>query len=139
MLCPALDGAHVNTSRHLNPVAVSRLGLDAAWLRAWWRRSIRRTSGRLTLIHRFGAKDVAAALPKAIEAVRQTGQSVLWVCDPMPATPRPTRGIKGGASRISSRNWIWPSASMRSSAPTSAAHIELTGDDVTECTAVRAG
>ena len=51
--------------------------------------------GRLTLIHRFGAKDVAAALPRAIDAVRQTGQTVLWVCDPMHGnTETTTGGIK---------------------------------------------
>src|SRR5256885_8694788 len=44
--------------------------------------------GRLTFIHRFGAKEVAASLPKAIEAVRQTGQTVLWVCDPMRSEER---------------------------------------------------
>jgi 3-deoxy-7-phosphoheptulonate synthase len=39
--------------------------------------------GRLTLITRFGAKNVDAHLPRVIRAVRATGASVLWVCDPM--------------------------------------------------------
>ena len=39
--------------------------------------------GRITLIHRFGAKAIEDGLPTLISAVRETGSPVLWVCDPM--------------------------------------------------------
>ena len=39
--------------------------------------------GRLTIIHRFGAHEIARCLPPVIDAVRKTGQTVLWCCDPM--------------------------------------------------------
>ena len=48
--------------------------------------------GRLTLIHRFGAKDIEKSLPRLIEAVRHTGQTVLWVCDPMHGNTETTVG-----------------------------------------------
>ena len=48
--------------------------------------------GRLTLIHRFGAKDIEQRLPGMIEAVRATGAQVLWVCDPMHGNTETTAG-----------------------------------------------
>src|SRR6202022_916597 len=63
--------------------------MDAAWLQGLVTTlNPQNQPGRLTLIHRFGAKEVAAALPKAIEAVRQTGQTGWGGGDPLPATPR---------------------------------------------------
>ena len=38
-------------------------------------------TGRLTLIHRYGADKVGDALPKLIEAVQSTGKQVLFVCE----------------------------------------------------------
>src|SRR3569833_859825 len=81
-----LDGAHVEFFRGISiPIGVK---VGAAMYAAGRRgrgaaRGPRSRPGRLTFIHRFGAKDIEASLPKAIEAVRQTGQTVLWVCDPM--------------------------------------------------------
>ncbi|MCI0365373.1 MAG: 3-deoxy-7-phosphoheptulonate synthase [Phycisphaerales bacterium] len=39
--------------------------------------------GRLTIIHRFGVRDIARLLPAVIEAVGKSGKTVLWCCDPM--------------------------------------------------------
>jgi 3-deoxy-7-phosphoheptulonate synthase len=39
--------------------------------------------GRITLIHRMGAGKVETYLPALVEAVRATGRTVLWMCDPM--------------------------------------------------------
>jgi 3-deoxy-7-phosphoheptulonate synthase len=39
--------------------------------------------GRLTLIHRMGAANVATKLPPLLDAVRNEGRRVLWICDPM--------------------------------------------------------
>jgi len=84
----------------------------------------------------LGAKEVAAALPKAIEAVRQTGQTVLWVCDPMHGNTETTTGgiktrrfeniLKGAGSGVPHPR--------RAGILSGGVHIELTGDDVTECT-----
>ena len=42
-----------------------------------------RVPGRLTLISRMGAHDVARALPPLLAAVRDAGHPVVWACDPM--------------------------------------------------------
>lgn len=39
--------------------------------------------GRLSVIVRMGAKKLREKLPGLIEAVRQAGQTVVWVSDPM--------------------------------------------------------
>src|SRR3984957_15212976 len=81
-----LDGAHVEYFRGIsNPIGVKvGTAMDTAWLQGLVTTlNPQNQPGRLTLIHRFGAKDIEASLPRAIEAVRQTGQTVLWICDPM--------------------------------------------------------
>jgi 3-deoxy-7-phosphoheptulonate synthase len=134
-----LDGAHVEYFRGIsNPIAV-KIGsaMDAAWLQGLVTTlNPHNQPGRLTLIHRFGAKELETALPRAIAAVRQTGQTVLWVCDPMHGnTETTTGGLKTRrfenilrelelAFQIHTDMDSWLGG----------VHIELTGDDVTECT-----
>src|SRR5450755_4444983 len=81
-----VEGAHVEYFRGIsNPVAV-KIGaaMDSGWLQGLVTTlNPHNQPGRLTLIHRFGVKEIDKALPRAIDAVRQTGQTVLWVCDPM--------------------------------------------------------
>src|SRR5262245_59021530 len=81
-----LDGAHVEYFRGIaNPMSVKvGTAMDATWLQGLVTTlNPQNVRGRLTLIHRFGAKDIETSLPRAIEAVKATGHSVLWVCDPM--------------------------------------------------------
>jgi 3-deoxy-7-phosphoheptulonate synthase len=134
-----LDGAHVEYFRGIsNPVAV-KIGaaMDSGWLQGLVTTlNPHNQPGRLTLIHRFGVKEIEKALPRAIDAVRQTGQTVLWVCDPMHGnTETSTGGLKtrrfenilgelDSAFRIHSETGSYLGG----------VHIELTGDDVTECT-----
>ncbi|HEV7139461.1 MAG TPA: 3-deoxy-7-phosphoheptulonate synthase class II [Steroidobacteraceae bacterium] len=134
-----LDGAHVEYFRGIsNPVGV-KVGsaMDAAWLQGLVTTlNPQNQPGRLTLIHRFGAKDIATMLPKAIEAVRETGQSVLWVCDPMHGnTETSTGGLK---TRRFENILAELETAFRIHAQMGShlggVHIELTGEDVTECT-----
>src|SRR6201984_217151 len=86
MRTAGLEGAHVEYFRGIsNPIAVKvGSGMDAAWLQGLGTSPHPQNQPRRpTLIHRFGAKDVAASLPKAIEAVRQTGEAVLGGRDPL--------------------------------------------------------
>jgi 3-deoxy-7-phosphoheptulonate synthase len=139
MRTAALDGAHVEYFRGIaNPIGV-KVGpaMDAAWLQGLVSTlNPQNQPGRLTLIHRFGAKDVATALPKAIEAVRQTGQTVLWVCDPMHGNTETTTG--GIKTRRFENILAELDLAFRIHAELGSylggVHIELTGDDVTECT-----
>src|SRR5579862_7704739 len=134
-----LEGAHVEYFRGIaNPIGV-KVGsaMDAAWLQSLVTTlNPQNQPGRLTLIHRFGAKDVAACLPKAIEAVRQTGQTVLWVCDPMHGNTETTTG--GLKTRRFENILKELDLAFRIHAELGSylggVHIELTGEDVTECT-----
>jgi 3-deoxy-7-phosphoheptulonate synthase len=94
-----------------------------------------RVPGRLTLISRMGADRVEAALPPLLEAVRDAGHPVAWACDPMHGNTftapsgRKTRHFDAvlaeiaGFFRAHRAVGTWPGG----------VHIELTGDDVTEC------
>jgi 3-deoxy-7-phosphoheptulonate synthase len=94
-----------------------------------------RVPGRLTLITRLGARRVAELLPPLVEAVERARHPVLWVCDPMHGNTyvaeggRKTRHFDHILQEISGFFSVhrslgtWPGGM----------HVELTGDDVTEC------
>jgi 3-deoxy-7-phosphoheptulonate synthase len=91
--------------------------------------------GRITLIHRFGRKKIEHHLPPLIDAARQTGKTVLWSCDPMHGNTQVTRdGIKTRYFED-----IFEELSLAFDIHTEVGsrlggiHIELTGEDVTEC------
>ena len=134
-----LDGAHVEFFRGIsNPVGV-KIGsaMDAAWLQGLVTTlNPHNVPGRLTFIHRFGAKDVEKSLPKMIEAVRQTGQTVLWVCDPMHGnTETSTGGLKTRRfENILKEVDLAFRIHGEMGSYLGGVHIELTGEDVTECT-----
>ena len=92
--------------------------------------------GRLTLIHRYGASKVADYLPALIEAVRSTGRTVLFVCDPMHGNTRSTdKGLKTRRfddilMELEQSIEIHRNCGSR----LGGVHFELTGDNVTECT-----
>jgi 3-deoxy-7-phosphoheptulonate synthase len=91
--------------------------------------------GRLTLIHRFGADSIARFLPPLIEAARATGKTVLWCCDPMhgnthaTADGTKTRNFEEILSEIDQAFDIHAACGNR----LGGIHIEVTGEDVTEC------
>lgn len=134
-----LDGAHVEYFRGIsNPIGVKvGAAMDAAWLQGLVTTlNPQNQPGRLTLIHRFGAKDIEAALPRAIEAVRQTGQTVLWVCDPMHGnTETAAGGLKTRRfENIQKELDLAFRIHAEMGSYLGGVHIELTGEDVTECT-----
>jgi len=81
-----LDGAHVEfLSGIANPIGI-KIGPTATpfELRELCERlDPDLVPGRLVLISRLGAHRVAELLPPSIQAVRSTGRSVVWACDPM--------------------------------------------------------
>jgi len=94
-----------------------------------------REPGRLVLISRMGADRVESALPPLLEAVRDSEHPVVWECDPMHGNTftaengRKTRHFDhvlaeiAGFFRAHRATGTWPGG----------VHVELTGDDVTEC------
>jgi 3-deoxy-7-phosphoheptulonate synthase len=94
-----------------------------------------RVPGRLTLITRMGAEHVEEGLRPLLRAVRDGGHPVVWACDPMHANTftapsgRKTRHFDAILAEIKGffaaheAEGTWPGG----------VHVELTGDDVTEC------
>ena len=138
MRTAALDGAHVEYFRGIrNPVAVKvgpSMGVDHV-LRLLDVLNPDDEPGRLTLVHRMGAANVAQALPPLLDAVRRDGRRVLWICDPMHGNTEPTaNGYK--TRRFSNiRSELEQSFELHAAAGTrmGGVHLELTGEDVTEC------
>ncbi len=94
-----------------------------------------RTPGRLMLITRMGAGQTPERLPALLRAVRRAGHPVVWTCDPMHGNTftspsgRKTRRFDdvlceiGEFFSVCRSEGVWPGG----------VHVELTGDDVTEC------
>jgi 3-deoxy-7-phosphoheptulonate synthase len=92
-------------------------------------------AGRLTLISRMGDDLVEEKLPPLVESLRTEGREVVWACDPMhgntftSADGHKTRRFEDiwtelrGFFRVHREAGTWPGG----------VHVELTGDDVTEC------
>jgi 3-deoxy-7-phosphoheptulonate synthase len=134
-----MDGAHVEYCRGIaNPVGV-KIGsaMDADWLqRLVTTLDPNNEPGKLALIHRFGARDIESALPKAIQAVRATGHSVLWICDPMHGnTENSQSGLKTRRfENILTELEMAAQIHRSMGSHLGGVHVELTGENVTECT-----
>jgi 3-deoxy-7-phosphoheptulonate synthase len=134
-----VDGAHVEYFRGIaNPIGVK---VGAAMGDEWLQELVATLNphnqpGRLALIHRFGARDIEQHLPRVIEAVRRTGMTVLWVCDPMHGNTETTSGgIKTRRFENIQRELDLSFRIHRElGSILGGVHIELTGEDVTECT-----
>ncbi len=134
-----LDGAHVEYFRGIaNPVGVKiSAGMSDEWLQELVAvLNPNNQPGRLTLIHRFGVKEIEQHLPRVIEAVRRTGQTVLWTCDPMHGNTETTSaGVKTRRFENIMRELDLSFRIHRElGSILGGVHIELTGEDVTECT-----
>jgi 3-deoxy-7-phosphoheptulonate synthase len=132
------DGAHIAfLSGVSNPVAV-KLGPKATAEEAVELCRILDpgcTPGRLTFIARLGAGNGPDLLPPLLRAVRQAGHQVVWACDPMHGNTytspggRKTRHFDHVMAelveffQVCRAERVWPGG----------VHVELTGDDVTEC------
>jgi len=135
----ALDGAHVEYCRGIrNPIGVKvGGGIAPDDLVALCRRlNPDDEAGKLTLIHRMGVERIDADLPPLVEAVQRAGLRVLWMCDPMHGNTRSTStGVKtrrfGDILREVLRAFaVHQAAGSR----LGGVHLELTGENVTECT-----
>ncbi|TCJ23743.1 class II 3-deoxy-7-phosphoheptulonate synthase [Nocardioides jejuensis] len=133
-----LSGAHVELLSHIqNPIGV-KLGPttspdDALALAA--KLNPANEAGRLTFITRFGAGKIREGLPPLLEKAKAEGLNVAWICDPMHGnTFEATSGYKTrsfddvidevqGFFDAHRSVGTWPGG----------LHVELTGDDVTEC------
>ncbi len=133
-----LHGAHIELLRHVrNPLGV-KLGpsttADTA-LELADRLDPDHEPGRITFITRMGAGRIRDVLPEVVAKVTASGRQVAWVCDPMHGNTFEARnGYKtrafsdvmdelNGFFDVHEELGTWPGG----------VHVELTGDDVTEC------
>ena len=139
MRTAALDGAHVEYFRGIrNPIAV-KVGPSVTpdqLMRLIDVLNPHDEPGRLGLIHRMGDREIAQKLPPLLDVVKREGRRVLWICDAMHGNTESTsNGYKTRRfERI--RNELDQAFDLHAAAGTrlGGVHLELTGEDVTECT-----
>ena len=133
-----LDGAHVEFLSGIHNPVGTKIGPGASAddvLALCERLNPQKVPGRLTLIARMGAGAIDDHLPALVRAVEAEGHPVVWMCDPMHGNTftaedgHKTRrfddiiGELQSFFRIHRALGTWPGG----------VHVELTGDDVTEC------
>jgi 3-deoxy-7-phosphoheptulonate synthase len=133
-----LDGAHIDfVSKIKNPIGV-KIGpktTESDILGLLEKLNPEKIPGRLMFITRIGAGNIRNILPKLVAAVQKTDHPVLWVCDPMHGNT--TEAASGHKTRLLDdvidevRGFF--EVHKASGTHPGGIHIELTGDDVTEC------
>ncbi len=133
-----LDGAHVEFFSGIDNPIGCKLGPTATGDEAialCERLNPDRVPGRLTFITRMGATAIETGLAPLLAAVRDAGHPVVWTCDPMHGNTfsapdgHKTRHFDDILAEITgffaahASEGTWPGG----------VHVELTGDDVTEC------
>ena len=133
-----IDGAHIDfASKVQNPVGV-KLGpkTTPSEVEALIEKlNPGNEPGRLTFITRMGATDIREALPPLVRRVQEIGAKVLWVSDPMHGnTYEAPSGYKTRRFEdvIEEVHGFFEVHRAIGTHP-GGIHIELTGDDVTEC------
>jgi 3-deoxy-7-phosphoheptulonate synthase len=133
-----LDGAHLDfVSRIANPIGVK---LGPTTTPEFAAELVERldpdgTPGRLTLISRMSNALVREQLPAIVEKVTSTGHLVVWQCDPMHGNTEETAdGVKTRhLDRIIDEVDGFFDVHAELGTHPGGLHVELTGDDVTEC------
>jgi len=134
-----IDGAHVEYFRGIaNPIGIKiGPGMTSEWLQKLLQvLNPNNEAGRISLIHRFGAQSIEEGLPPLIRAVRETGSPVLWVCDPMHGNTESTAdGTKTRRfDNIAEELKLAHDVHEGEGSYLGGVHLELTGENVTECT-----
>jgi 3-deoxy-7-phosphoheptulonate synthase len=133
-----LDGAHVEFLRGVaNPLGC-KIGPTATAediIALCEALNPERIPGRLTLVTRMGATKIVDGLPPLLTAVKESGHPVVWACDPMHGNTftaddgRKTRHFEDVLAEVSG----FFAAHRFAGTHPGGVHLELTGDDVTEC------
>ncbi len=133
-----LDGAHVEFMRGINNPIGCKVGPTATpddVIALCEALNPKRIPGRLTLIVRMGADTIETGLPPLLEAVKKTDHKVVWLSDPMHGNTftsdsgHKTRHLDSVMKEVTGffaahkKAGTWPGG----------IHVELTGDNVTEC------
>ena len=133
-----LDGAHIEFLRGVNNPIGCKLGPDANpkdVITLCETLNPEKLPGRLTLISRMGAEIVSEKLPSILEAVKEAGHPVVWVCVALDGNTLSTEN--GHKTRhfddvLKEITGFFEAHEKVGTYP-GGVHLELTGDDVTEC------
>jgi 3-deoxy-7-phosphoheptulonate synthase len=133
-----LDGAHIEFAASINNPIGCKLGPTTTPEQAVEiveRLDPKGIPGRLSLISRMGAGRVRDVLPAIVEKVEASGHQVVWICDPMhgntieAAGGQKTRRFDDVMTEVEGFFAVHHGLSTHPGG----LHVELTGDDVTEC------
>lgn len=139
-----IDGAHIEFFRGIeNPIGI-KLGPKASISdteRLLDALNPKDEPGKIVLITRMGASQIADRLPPIVEGIRKLGRRVLWVSDPMHGN------MVTASTGVKTRNFddilreVEQSFDIHEAAGSilGGVHFELTGEDVTECIGGAAG
>lgn len=133
-----LDGAHLEFTRGIsNPlgVKVSDKCSPEELIRIIDTMNPKNTPGRLSIIVRMGAEKLRKNLPGLIRAVQREGKSVLWIADPVHGnTYKTDNGFKTrDFSKIRDELRAFFDVHDEMGSHPGGVHLEMTGEDVTEC------
>ena len=134
-----LDGGHVEFCRGIeNPVGI-KCGptlKSEDLINLCNRINPKNEKGKITLISRFGHDSVGKFLPKLIRSIKKEGLNVIWSCDPMHGnTIKATSGYKTRPfSNVVKEVKNVFECHQSEGSYAGGLHIEMTGQDVTECT-----
>jgi 3-deoxy-7-phosphoheptulonate synthase len=134
----SLDGAHVEYFRGIgNPIAV-KIGPEITSDELLALIDILNPTnqpGRLTLIHRFGVNMISCRLPPLLRAVQDAKRVVLWCCDPMHGNTKMTTAQVKTRYFQDIHEELEQAFDIHQAEGTylGGLHIELTGQNVTEC------
>ncbi len=132
------DGAHVEFLRGVrNPIGI-KVGPTTSVediKRLTTILNPRNEAGRITLISRMGAEKIEQFLPPLMRAVKETGQPVTWISDPMHGNTIST------GSKVKTRSFDAVMKEVKGffavcaaeGVPAGGVHLEMTGQNVTEC------
>nr|WP_312989647.1 3-deoxy-7-phosphoheptulonate synthase class II [Crossiella cryophila] len=132
------DGAHLAFAAQLaNPIGL-KIGPGATALEVseyLHRLDPHKEPGRVTLITRMGSDRVRALLPPIVREVEASGHRVVWQCDPMHANGEVTecgRKTRQFDRIVDEVQGFFEVHRLLGTHP-GGLHLELTGEDVTEC------
>lgn len=134
-----LDGAHLEFVRGIgNPlgVKISDKCTPEELIRIIDTMNPQNIPGRLTIIVRMGAEKLRKNLPGLIRAVQREGKSVLWISDPVHGNTYKTEsGFKTrDFDKIRDELRAFFDVHDEMGTHPGGVHLEMTGEDVTECT-----
>ncbi len=133
-----VDGSHVEFCRGINNPIGCKVGptmTPEELVEICGRLDPDRSPGRLTLISRMGQDSIEHGLPPLLRAVRDAGHPVVWTCDPMHGNTftapsgHKTRHFDHVVAEVAG----FFAAHREVGTQPGGLHVELTGDDVTEC------